>query len=82
MNATADQLRKQALALTRAQTTDQLVSAFALTDDLIDGLRADARRDGVPVDHDQYMALVTSRGFIMEILEERGAVDLVMGDED
>jgi len=63
-----EQIREQALTLTRAQATDTLVESFEKTDAIIDEIRAanDWTRE------DEYLAIVESRGWIMDVLIERG----------
>lgn len=60
---TADDLNAKGLALTRAVTTATLAESFADTDRLLEqaGLTADQRAD-----------LTTARGWIIDVLEERG----------
>jgi hypothetical protein len=60
---TLDQLNQKGLALTRAVTTQTLVLSFQHSDDLLaqPGLTADQRHE-----------ITTARGWILEVLEERG----------
>jgi len=61
-NRTAE-LNAKGLAAARRQATPQLVDAYKLTDKLMDDVEAGS---------DDYYALVTSRGWIMDVLAERG----------
>ncbi len=66
---TASALNAKGIALTRTVTTDTLVASFDNTDALMDegGLTSS-----------QYAELVTARGWIMTVLEERGELDRIM----
>ena len=61
------QLHARGLALTRAVSTQTLVMSFEHTDELMD--------QGVTIE--QHHELVIARGWIMDVLEERGQLALI-----
>lgn len=75
--ATATEIRATAMALTRSMSTPDLVKAMALSDTLMAGFEKDVDT-GAPLDTDGFLHLTTARGFMIDVLDERDALHLVM----
>lgn len=68
MSVTAQEGREAMRELTRTRPTETLVSAFLLTDALLDAMRL-----GTPLPHaDEFSAIYETRGAIIDVLAERG----------
>lgn len=77
---TVEQLRAEAMSLTRGMSTDDLVTAFEATDGMLTDLTSgvDAGQSMSAVDRDAYASVTTARGFMLDVLEERGDLGRVM----
>lgn len=70
--AQVEDINQRAIELTRAQTTERLIEVLGFTDELMEGLLADHPTE---FDHDAYLKIVATRGWIAQVLEERGELD-------
>lgn len=69
------QIAAKVQALLATQTIEQIVEQYRMTDTLIDEIRADVKASGAGWTDQataDYLALTTSRGWMMDALDARG----------
>lgn len=84
---TPEQINAAALALTRQQSSAQLVEAWQITETRMAEIRSQQSTtetiNGPQIDpSDEWSDLATSRGWIMDVMEERGELPLIGLDEE